>query len=98
MFQYPYLCAVTYFIFFNRLAALEGHYDTVKVLLHHNADINAKDADGRSILYILALENRLAMARFLLEQARPDIESKDSEVNLLLIFFMCSIHIVNHVS
>ncbi|XP_008215505.1 ankyrin repeat domain-containing protein 50 isoform X1 [Nasonia vitripennis] len=62
-----------------RLAALEGHYDTVKVLLSHNADINAKDADGRSILYILALENRLAMARFLLEQARPDIESRDSE-------------------
>lgn len=64
----------------SRLAALEGHYDTVKVLLSHNADINAKDADGRSILYILALENRLAMARFLLEQARPDIESRDSEV------------------
>ncbi|XP_058805828.1 ankyrin repeat domain-containing protein 50-like isoform X2 [Phymastichus coffea] len=62
-----------------RLAALEGHYDTVKVLLSHNADINAKDADGRSILYILALENRLAMARFLLEHARPDIESRDSE-------------------
>ena len=63
-----------------RLAALEGHYDTVKVLLSQNADMNAKDADGRSILYILALENRLAMARFLLEHARPDIESRDSEV------------------
>ena len=52
------------------------------MLLSHNADINAKDADGRSTLYILALENRLAMARFLLEQARPDIESRDSEVNV----------------
>ncbi|XP_011499248.1 PREDICTED: ankyrin repeat domain-containing protein 50 [Ceratosolen solmsi marchali] len=62
-----------------RLAALEGYYDTVKVLLYHKADINAKDADGRSILYILALENRLAMATFLLEQARPNIESRDSE-------------------
>ncbi|XP_018398416.1 PREDICTED: ankyrin repeat domain-containing protein 50-like isoform X4 [Cyphomyrmex costatus] len=60
-----------------RLAALEGHYDTVKVLLSHNADVNAKDADGRSTLYILALENRLAMTRFLLEHA--DVESRDSE-------------------
>lgn len=66
---------------YYRLAALEGHYDTVRVLLAHNADVNAKDADGRSTLYILALENRLAMARFLLEHARADVESRDSEVN-----------------
>lgn len=49
----------------------------------HNADVNAKDADGRSTLYILALENRLAMARFLLEHARADVESRDSEVSSL---------------
>lgn len=78
-------CLTTLDLYF-RLAALEGHYDTVKVLLSHNADINAKDADGRSILYILALENRLAMARFLLEQARPDIESRDSEVSYSFFF------------
>lgn len=63
-----------------RLAALEGHYDTVRVLISHNADVNIKDADGRSPLYILALENRLAMTRFLLEHASVDVESKDSEV------------------
>lgn len=53
----------------------------MKLLLSHNADSNAKDADGRSTLYILALENRLAMARFLLEHANADIESRDSEVS-----------------
>lgn len=53
----------------------------MKILLSHNADANAKDADGRSTLYILALENRLAMARFLLEHANADIESRDSEVS-----------------
>lgn len=68
------------FMFITRLAALEGHYDTVKILLSHNADVNAKDADGRSTLYILALENRLAMARFLLEYSTADVESRDSEV------------------
>ncbi|XP_032676834.1 ankyrin repeat domain-containing protein 50 isoform X2 [Odontomachus brunneus] len=62
-----------------RLAALEGHYDTVRTLLFHNTDVNAKDADGRSTLYILALENRLTMARFLLEHANADVESRDSE-------------------
>lgn len=69
----------------NRLAALEGHYDTVKMFISHNADVNAKDADGRSSLYILALENRLAMARFLLEHARADVESRDSEVSKIII-------------
>lgn len=53
----------------------------MKILLSHNADVNAKDADGRSTLYILALENRLAMARFLLEHANADVESRDSEVS-----------------
>jgi len=53
----------------------------VKILLSYNADVNAKDADGRSTLYILALENRLAMAKFLLEHANADVESRDSEVS-----------------
>lgn len=58
------------------------------MLLTHNADVNAKDADGRSTLYILALENRLAMARFLLEHARADVESRDSEVCKNLLVFL----------
>ena len=49
-------------------------------LLSHGADVNIRDADGRSTLYVLALENRLAMARFLLEEGGADIESRDSEV------------------
>lgn len=75
-------------LYIYRLAALEGHYDTVKILLSHKADVNAKDADGRSTLYILALENRLAMARFLLEHANADIESSDSEVKIMSISVM----------
>lgn len=59
----------------------------MKILLSHNADVNAKDADGRSTLYILALENRLAMARFLLEHANADVESRDSEVRNCQLHF-----------
>lgn len=67
-----------------RLAAIEGHCEIVQSLLRHAADVNMRDADGRSTLYVLALENRLAMARFLLEEGGADIESRDSEVELAL--------------
>lgn len=63
-----------------RLAAIEGHCEVVQSLLSHGADVNMRDADGRSTLYVLALENRLAMARFVLEEGGADIESRDSEV------------------
>ncbi|GLH13787.1 Ankyrin repeat and KH domain-containing protein mask [Gryllus bimaculatus] len=62
-----------------RLAAIEGHCEVVASLLNHGADVNMKDADGRSTLYVLALENRLPMARFLLEEGGADVESRDSE-------------------
>ncbi|PSN47818.1 Ankyrin repeat domain-containing protein 50 [Blattella germanica] len=61
------------------LAAIEGHCDIVQSLLSHGADVNVRDADGRSTLYVLALENRLVMARFLLEEGACDVESRDSE-------------------
>jgi ankyrin repeat protein len=63
-----------------RLAAIEGHCEVVQSLLSHGADVNMRDADGRSTLYVLALENRLAMVRFLLEEGGADVESRDSEV------------------
>lgn len=71
-----------------RMAALEGHYEVVRCLIQSGADVDAKDADGRSCLYILALENRLPMARFLLDQGGADVESRDSEV------FLCPFHLI----
>lgn len=62
-----------------RLAALEGHYDVVQILLSHGADIDSKDADGRSTLYVLALDNRLAMSKYFVQQG-ADIETRDLEV------------------
>jgi ankyrin repeat domain-containing protein 50 len=67
------------------LAALEGHYDIVQILLTHGADIDSKDADGRSTLYVLALDNRLPMAKFFIQQG-ADVETRDLEV-LCFFFF-----------
>lgn len=65
-----------------RLAALEGHYDIVQILLSGSADIDSKDADGRSTLYVLALDNRLAMSKYFIQQG-ADVETRDLEVLLL---------------
>lgn len=62
-----------------RTAALEGHQDIVHSLLcRKNIDVNYRDADGRSTLYVLALDNRLSMATLLLDHG-ADIESFDFE-------------------
>uniref|UniRef100_A0A6P7GZ23 Ankyrin repeat domain-containing protein 50-like n=1 Tax=Diabrotica virgifera virgifera TaxID=50390 RepID=A0A6P7GZ23_DIAVI len=61
-----------------RLAALEGHYDIVQILVSNAADIDSKDADGRSTLYVLALDNRLAMSKYFLQQG-ADVETRDLE-------------------
>lgn len=63
-----------------RLAALEGHIEVVRSLVEYGADVNKKDADGRSTLYVLALENHLAMAKFFIDPGNADVESTDSEV------------------
>lgn len=67
---------------YGRLAALEGHYDIVQILLSGSADIDSKDADGRSTLYVLALDNRLAMSKYFIQQG-ADVETRDLEVLLL---------------
>ncbi|XP_049883637.1 ankyrin repeat domain-containing protein 50 isoform X2 [Pectinophora gossypiella] len=62
-----------------RLAALEGHFDTVQALYHRGADVDCVDADRRSTLYVLALDNRLAMARHLIVQCRANVAATDAE-------------------
>lgn len=62
-----------------RTAAMEGHHDVVDALLcRKNVDVNYKDADGRSTLYVVALDNRTSMATLLLDHG-ADIEGSDLE-------------------
>lgn len=71
---------------------MEGHIEVVRSLVEYGVDINKKDADGRSTLYVLALENHLAMAKFFIDPGGADVESTDSEVStvcfkLKILFF-----------
>lgn len=61
------------------MAALESHYDVVQILATHGSDLDSKDADGRSTLYVLALDNRLLMAKSFIQQG-ADVETRDLEV------------------
>lgn len=51
----------------------------VQILLAQGADVDLKDADGRSTLYVLALDNRLAMSKYFVQQG-ADVETRDLEV------------------
>ncbi|XP_062563342.1 ankyrin repeat domain-containing protein 50 [Armigeres subalbatus] len=62
-----------------RLACLEGHFECVQSLLKFGCDVNSKDADSRTTLYILALENKLKVVKFLLEYSNVDVNISDSE-------------------
>ncbi|XP_058813085.1 uncharacterized protein LOC131677350 [Topomyia yanbarensis] len=62
-----------------RLACLEGHFECVQTLLKFGCDVNSKDADSRTTLYILALENKLKVVKFLLEYSNADVNIPDGE-------------------
>lgn len=67
------------FLLFS-LAALEGQFSTVSALHARSAGADALDADRRSTLYVLALDNRLAMARHLLA-CGAGVHCSDAEVS-----------------
>lgn len=53
--------------------------DTVEFLLKFCCDVNSKDADSRTTLYILALENKLEIVKYLLDMTNVDVNIPDSE-------------------
>ncbi|CAO1430135.1 unnamed protein product [Diamesa hyperborea] len=62
-----------------RLASLEGHFECVQTMLKYGCDVNLKDADSRTTLYILALENKLNVVKFLLDYSNVNVNIPDSE-------------------
>lgn len=62
-----------------RLACLESHFECIQTLLKYGCDVNLKDADSRTTLYILALENKLKVVKFLLDCSNVNVNIPDSE-------------------
>ncbi|XP_037030732.1 uncharacterized protein LOC119070484 [Bradysia coprophila] len=62
-----------------RLACIEGHIECIKTLLKFGCDVNLKDADSRTTLYILALENKVKIVKFLLDHSNINVNIPDSE-------------------
>ncbi|CRK88732.1 CLUMA_CG002637, isoform A [Clunio marinus] len=62
-----------------RLACLESHFECMQTLLKFGCDVNLKDADSRTTLYILALENKLKVVKFLLDFSNVNVNIPDSE-------------------
>lgn len=65
-----YLCCCGWF---------SGHIEAVNILLKYGCDVNLKDADSRTTLYILALENKLKIVKYLLEHSNINVNIPDSE-------------------
>ena len=49
------------------MAALEGHCAVLAALIQAGADVTAKDPDGRSTLYLLAIENKISQVEIILK-------------------------------
>lgn len=62
-----------------RLASIEGNIECIDSLIKYGCDVNLRDADGRPTLYILALENNVAVAKFLLEHSNINVNLPDNE-------------------
>lgn len=56
-----------------------GHIECIKTLLKFGCDVNLKDADSRTTLYILALENKVKIVKFLLDHSNINVNIPDSE-------------------
>jgi ankyrin repeat protein len=52
------------------IAALEGETATVKQLLAKGADVNAKDAEGRTALQLAVAENHAETVKAILQSRR----------------------------
>lgn len=56
-----------------------GRVDCINTLIKYGCDVNLRDADGRPTLYILALENNVAIAKHLLEHSNVNVNLPDNE-------------------
>lgn len=63
-----------------RLACMEANIDCMEALMNFGCDVNMKDADGRPTLYMLALDNNVAVTKYLFScTTKVDVNQSDNE-------------------
>lgn len=65
--------------YLNDFAHFPGNVECIHTLIKYGCDVNLRDADGRPTLYILALENNVAVAKYLLQHSNIDVNLPDNE-------------------
>lgn len=74
-----WIAAPTTYFFINTHMSIAGRVDCINTLIKYGCDVNLRDADGRPTLYILALENNVAIAKHLLENSNVNVNLPDNE-------------------
>lgn len=72
-----------------------GNIECIDTLIKYGCDVNLRDADGRPTLYILALENNIIVAKFLLEHSNINVNLPDNEGKKNLKFPTVCLNILN---
>lgn len=58
---------------------ISGNIECIDSLIKYGCDVNLRDADGRPTLYILALENNVTIAKYLMENSNINVNLPDNE-------------------
>jgi hypothetical protein len=61
------------------IACEMGYVDIIKILMHHGANIRTRDYDGNSALHISAVEGKLNVVRYLVEDLNFGLNTKNNQ-------------------
>ena len=68
-------------IFWNLIAAQNGHVETINLLIKHDADVNVKDKNGDNILMKMRKEKNKNLYK-----VRPLIYKYATKVQVIILF------------
>jgi len=75
------------------IAAKNGYMEFTKFLVKEKADVNAVDEDGRTPLYLAAVEGKLDIVKYFVENKILDISIKDIDERVLVSLAIAHSHL-----
>jgi serine/threonine-protein phosphatase 6 regulatory ankyrin repeat subunit B len=70
-------------------ASLNGHSETVEILLTNGADVNMKDTHGRSAIMFASLQGHTKTVDFLRSNGADDERVTDEKSNVIFASLVC---------